>query len=182
MTYVPMGFLHESYTLKIDDDTLPTDDGSIQSFVTLMRERPNLIVGSGGACHTGKKCGLPFRQLRLSDEIDHVSWFVIFHSDAAKILHRFRYFALFGAEDIALSLTNSIECGTSSLVARINRSITRDGLSQMNDPDITKLHSRGPNWTIYEATYCHYIRGGYRPVHWINQADNPRDDIRWPLT
>jgi hypothetical protein len=179
MTYIPMGFLHEPYTLKMDDDQIPTDTRAIEKYVTIMKTLPNRIIGAGGGDHSGDGCGLAENH----GPYNHVAAFVMFHSDAAKILHRFRYDELFSAEDISLSLTNLMECGTSSLLVSVRLDDLIPQLAHGNDPEFMRLHSREYRYSgrrVADSTYCHYLRGNYHLEQWSSQNDTRGVDIRWP--
>jgi hypothetical protein len=176
MTYVPVGFLSDDYVLKTDDDFIPVNSNVLAEYIYIYiylataRQYDNVIIGiSGGTNHPSNNCGLFYARYLRASGVDHVAAVVLYACAAAKILHRFRDLSLVGGEDIALSLTNSIECGIVSMTRGFEiRRLPRDGHGQRNGPKhgptIKKIYEQWENGPkLYDRVYCHYILGGYRP-------------------
>jgi hypothetical protein len=100
---------------------------------------------------------------------DHVANIVLYQSHAGKVLHRLRPYAYIGGEDTAINATNSMDAGQEvcSGPSLVSNMIQMD--THVFDPEIagivTQL-SKGKTYPPLIQFYCHYIKGGYRPVMW----------------
>jgi hypothetical protein len=104
----------------------------------------------------------------------------LFEAQAGKVLHRFRPFSLLGAEDVAMSLANALECGTEGVQANFPvRPFQHDGNSHRNDEEIQKGYAKLKG-NLMDSVYCYFIAAGYRPVLWKNFTVGEKQDIRWP--
>jgi hypothetical protein len=180
VTYVLMSFVPERFVLKIDDDQIPTDKSSLARFVNAA-VRGDVFVGAGGAAIAHPFCGIRPQIARHFSGLSHLAWVVLFDAQAGKVLHRFGTYSFVGGEDISLSVTNAMECGTRMVEVRFPvLSYMGDGKGQRTDPEIAEGHQHFPG-SLFELTYCHYIMAGYRPVTWRNFTISTLTDIRWPI-
>jgi hypothetical protein len=174
-----MMFVPERFVLKIDDDNIPTNSMALETFVRAM-DRSNVIIGRTGATLTAPLCDL---RPVIADPVvrwDHVSWIVLFDAQAGKVMNRFRRFSLLGAEDMALSVTNAMECGTRSLEVEFPAlCLGDDGNSHRSDPEISLGYSK-LNGKLFDLSYCYFISAGYRPLLWRNFSIPVIQNIRLP--
>jgi hypothetical protein len=179
LTYVLVMFLPERFVVKIDDDNIPIDRTGIRRFVKAAVPR-NSIVGRGGAAIGKRWCRLRPKVAPPTEEVDHVSWVVLFDPRAAKVMNRFRWQTKITAEDVALSLGNALECGTKSLRIPFKVQLFQaDGKTQAGDREIMS------NWPKnhvdpFASAYCHIVFAGYRPVRWINFSIPVTVNLRLP--
>jgi hypothetical protein len=77
-----------------------------------------------------------------------------------KCYHRLRQFSYLGAEDVAVCLANSIECGTTRKQMRFPVWWHQnDGYSHRNYPQIAQEYSKlKPNF--FDATFCLFLMAG----------------------
>jgi hypothetical protein len=180
VTYVLMMFVPERFVLKIDDDDIPTNSASLASFVDAA-VRADVIVGQGRSTLCRPLCGIKPQFARDAGVPDHVAFVVLYDTQAGKVLHRFRPFSLLGSEDIALSLTNAMECGTANVQLKFPvRRFQRDGNSHRNDQEIKEGYAKLKG-NLFDMTYCYFIMAGYRPVIWRNFSIGTPTNIRWPI-
>jgi hypothetical protein len=181
LTYVVMMFIPELYTFKLDDDHIPVDNQSLLEYANQMKVNSNLIVGQGRTTLNRPQCGIKPKFIKdKQGKPDHVAFAVLFRSAAGKVLHRFHQYSYLGAEDVAICLANSMECGTTGKQMRFP--VWRhqhDGYSHRNDPQIAKEYST-LKANLFYATFCHFIKPGYKPVIWINYSVGTYIDLRLP--
>jgi hypothetical protein len=178
--YVLIMFVPERFTLKIDDDLIPTDTVSLATFVNAALQQ-DVIVGSGGAYMNRPACGFNPQIIDNVQGFDHSAFVILYDTYAGKVLHRFSTYSPLGGDDIALSLTNAMECGTQ----RVGRDFVHnefhfDGMTHRNDPEIQAGYAKFTE-ELYDLTYCHFIRAGFRPIAWRNFSHGQTTDIRWPI-
>ena len=183
LTYVVMMFIKEKYSLKMDDDVFPSSLTSFEDFVGRIQRNKNTIIGVTGytAPQTERfNCGINPTAFKQPSANDHVASIVVMPASAGKILHRFRAFTYLGGEDIAVSTTNSIECGTRSHTEPMRFwDMQNDGnSSQHRDEVADEVAKLNVGW-IFLPIYCHYIRAGYNPQAWATFQRNVTN-IRYP--
>jgi hypothetical protein len=180
MTYLLMSFVSERFVLKIDDDFIPTDKSSLAGFVAAA-VRGDVFVGPGGALLADPLCGIQPQIARDVGGLDHVSWIVLFAAQAGKILHRFGTYSFLGSEDISVSVTNAMECGTRMVEVKFPaKGYGNDGHGQRNDREIAAGYVHFTD-SLTNLAYCYYIMGGYRPVTWRNFTISKPTNVRWPV-
>lgn len=190
LTYSVMMFIEEKYFIKIDDDHFLDSEETARSMHEYITHHPNTMVGS-------KKCGNKIakkfdcgctgikRSFSTGNKADYISLLVMMYSSSGKILHRFRQPSYLYAEDVAIGLTNAIECKVSS-VSIPNIKTTNvgssDGLSHKNDREYKNVLKNFKD-DVWRAVNCQYILYGYHPITWKNYkcpAKNKlNDDIRF---
>ena len=183
LTYVVMMFIKEKYSLKMDDDMFPWSMTGFENFVARISRDKNTIIGISGytAPETERfNCGINPTAFKQPKASDHVAWVVLMPASAGKIMHRFRAFTYLGGEDIAVSTTNSIECGTQSYTEpmRIMDQQNDGNSSQGRDEVADEVAKLNVGW-IFLPIYCHYIRAGYNPQAWATFERNVTN-IRYP--
>jgi hypothetical protein len=185
MTYVAMSFMRESYVLKIDDDMFASRRDAFATYLNAAKMQPSSIIGLNGGSVGLERCGFEIEKVVGKTAPDHVANFVLFPAGAGKVMQRFRRFVIFGSEDIAISLTNNMECGTLSWALRIGMDMVFDKLNQRRDGSIRKLYhdmvGREDSTLMYGLSYCYYVCGGYKPRKWVRHTGpNCSRDIRLP--
>jgi hypothetical protein len=115
LTYMVMMFLPEPYSFKLDDDEVCDDQRSIEVYLRALEDNPNMFIGPAKFQAEQPYCGVRIVEFSKTKYCNHVAKIVLYQSQAGKVLHRFRPYAYIGGEDIAISVTNSMECGTRSL-------------------------------------------------------------------
>lgn len=184
LTYVVMMFIEQKYALKMDDDSFPNSVTSFEQLLKHVRARKNTIVGIlGYTAPEGEtfNCDIKGREFQRPMANDHVAQVVMMPAAAGKILHRFRAYTYLGGEDIAVSVTNSMECGTKSYWEQVPFwDHHSDGnTSQANDEVSREVDKLNVGW-IFLPIYCHYIRAGYNPQCWKSAQRPHKTDIRYP--
>jgi hypothetical protein len=182
LTYVLMMFVPERFVMKMDDDILPLDGSSFTDYVRTATA-DDVIVGLGGP---NKRlatpiCGIEAKIAELGNRTDHVALVVLFNTQACKIMNRFQWYTILHAEDVAICYANAMECGTRSVAIPFpHRANHRDPMRHDLDPDFIKTAAGQNPSSLYLASVCHNIRGGYRPVLWTNFTITNPIDIRLP--
>jgi hypothetical protein len=179
LTYSLMMFVPERFVIKIDDDNIPIDPNGIATFVRTAMNK-NVIVGRNGLTLSVGLCGIHPKVAAANGRLDHVAWVVLFNAQACKIMNRFRWYSLLHAEDVAISVANAMECGTSSVIMPFAvHDYGGDRNSHKLDGGFRRVAGRSLG-SFFLLSYCHIIQAGYRPVLWTNFTMNKRLDIRLP--
>jgi hypothetical protein len=179
LTYVVVMFLPERFVIKCDDDVIPEDMTGIERYVKIAVNR-DVIIGLGGVVLDGPWCDIHTDFMPTGDVVDHVSWLVLFQTQAGKVMNRFQWYTKVHGEDVTFSISNAMECGTKNIVVEFHSLLFEDPEnSQLQDSEV-----RGA-WPIahsdpYVSSYCHVLKGGYRPVLWRNFTVPGSFDMRLP--
>jgi hypothetical protein len=179
LTYVLVRFVPERFVIKVDDDNIPIDRTGFANYLNVAI-REDTIIGRLGWVIDSSWCGVSPRIGPSSNYSDHVAALVLFDSRACKIMHRFRWHTYLSAEDVAIGVSNALECGTTSRVIPFEiGDYGYDGRNHGADPEISRELAKQSDWA-FMLQYCHAIFGGFRPNRWRDFQVPTPIDIRLP--
>jgi hypothetical protein len=179
LTYVVVMFLPERFVIKIDDDQAPIDMTGIKRYIAIATNR-DVIIGRDGVALGNRLCYIRPKLIPGRGVVDHVSWLVLFQTQAGKVMNRFQWYTLVHGEDVALSVANAMECGTENIIVQFNcTDYVDEKTSQLQDAEIRRNWPRARS-DPYIASYCYILRGRYRPVLWTNFTVARSFDLRLP--
>lgn len=189
LTYSVMMFINEQYFIKVDDDYFVNVTNGAKRLYDHIIKNPNTMVSTHGLRnYVGYKfncsCKVLSKKKSVSKRGDYFSLIVMMYSSSGKIMHRFSLYTYLYAEDVAISLTNAMECGTQSISISKIKSVhvgSKDGLSHSKDEEFKNVQNAKQ---LFRNTSCYYILNGYRPITWksfsCNIKNNDFRDIRYP--
>jgi hypothetical protein len=169
LTCMVMMFLPEPYSFKLGDDQVCDNPNDPKNYVRAIEENPNPFIRLVDLKVKTAYCDVNLLEFGATNYNDHMAKIVLYQSHAGKVLHRFRPYAYIGAEDIAISATNSMDagqevCSGPSLVSNMRQMDTH--VFDREIAGIVAQLSKGKTYPLLIQFYCHYIKRGYRPMMW----------------
>jgi hypothetical protein len=152
-------FLPEPYSFKPDEDQICDGPNKAEAHVPVLENNSNSIARLGNFQVKQSPCRVSLLEFRETKYSDHVSKIVLYQSQAGKTLHRFTPYAYIGGDDIAMSVTNVMECRTRNLRWPFTcKPHDRDGNSHVSDPEIAGIDAKltkGKTDPLIIQFYCH---------------------------
>jgi hypothetical protein len=179
LTYSRMMFVPGGFVIKVEDDNIPINDINIATFVrTAIHE--NVSVGRHGFTFSSGLYRIHPQLAPANGYPDHVAVILLFNAKACEIMNRFRWYSLLHVEDVAISLANAMECGTSTMILPFT--VPDHGGDRNNhnlDGGFRRVASRSLG-SLFLLSYCYVIQRGSRPVLRTDFTLKTRFDIRSP--